>query len=206
MDSPRALPAMMTRWSPGGTIPSAARSRTAARSWRRRRFRTTAEPTRRGTANATAGRPGRGTDTTVSGPRRTLRPSSRNRRKTSRDEIRSTPAVTPRSARSGGEPMPALATPGLDDGSSGPVGHPVPEAVLAGAASGLWLVGALHENSWCSGRSSRPVRPCRSTVLRVDHREQTPSGTGRHGRARRRRGGRSGAPGDCSGRTRTTRG
>ena len=158
MGASAAAGAAMTRKVPCGSSPCDHSDLDASLSRRRTRFRTTALPTLREIAYATAGRdaPGRSRRTTWSGPCRPRARELRNWPKTARSVTLSTDAV----AASGRQTMTALAATGLDDGLPGAVRHAVTEAVLAGAATGLGLVGALHENSVLSGTTQgRPAVP-----------------------------------------------
>src|SRR5262249_6992710 len=49
------------------------------------------------------------------------------------------------------EPLAALRAAALQDGASGPGGHPGPEAVLALPPADVWLIGALHRSKTGSG-------------------------------------------------------
>jgi len=149
----------MTRNHPTGSSWRRSSSEAAARSCRRRRFRTTAGPTRLGTAKA---RPAddessRSSATTVSGPRRARLPLVRKRRNTSRSRIRSIGRIR----RSGREALAALAPAILDDRSTGAGRHPLAKAVLLGLAPVVGLVGPLHLISTGASHDATGVVPNR---------------------------------------------
>lgn len=143
----------VTRYHRPGRRPSRSACLSASRSRRRIRLRRTAPPLPRPIAQATAGTSPADRSSGGSHHRRRIRPSrtvvpcARRRSNCSLRPMRPT-TWCPGSGR---EPLTALASPVLDDGTTRAVRHAMTEAVLLGSTAPVGLVSTLHVLSeWCS--------------------------------------------------------
>ena len=142
----------VTRYHRPGRRPSRSACLSASRSRRRIRLRRTAPPLPRPIAHATAGtshadRSGGSHHRRRIRPSRTVVPCARRQSNCSFRPMRPT-TWCPGSGR---EPLTALASPVLDDGTTRTVRHAMTEAVLLGSTAPIGLVRTLHVLSeWCS--------------------------------------------------------